>query len=228
MTADQIPTLPALPIAAHLSETTHTTPTMSKTTDSDGNADVAAPLTIDTLRPSHSAGNSRPAGSNESDCPINQFDSQIKTAETSRAPATPASEAEPIRPVFTETASQLTLKAFAGSGDIAGKLMDLIRGAMNATRTKWDKDTEAFVELPDHKTRLAAVELYLAHTIGLPVQRTENLNLNGKMPGAGDKRKPATPALLAHYARELDKAKRQAEQQRAGAASMPAREETSG
>jgi len=137
-------------------------------------------------------------------------------------PAIPPSEVEPIVPVFTETASQVTLKAFAGSGDIAGKLMDVIRGAMNATRTKWDKDTEAFVELPDHKTRLAAVELYLAHTIGLPVQRTENLNLSGKMPGAGAKRKPATPAMIAYLERELAKAKRQAEQERAGAASMPA------
>lgn len=150
-----------------------------------------------------------------------------------RAPAIPPSEVEPIVPVFTETASQLTLKAFAGSGDIAGKLMDLIRGAMNATRTKWDKDTEAFVELPDHKTRLAAVELYLAHTIGLPVQRTENLNLSGKMPGTGAKRKPASPALLAYYERELAKAKRQAEQKSPGSGSLPApdgaaREDTSG
>lgn len=33
-------------------------------------------------------------------------------------------------------------------------------------------------ELPDHKTQLAAVELYLTHNINLPVQSTENLNLS--------------------------------------------------
>ena len=111
--------------------------------------------------------------------------------------------------VVVESASQAVLKAFAASGEVAAKVMDVIRASMAATRTKWDKDAEAFVEVPDHKTQLAAVELYLAHTIGLPVQRTENLNLSGKMPGQAAARKPATPALLAYYARELDKAKRQ-------------------
>ena len=208
MTADQIPTLPALPIAAHFSETTHTTPTMSKTTNSDGAADVVAPLAIDNLHPSHSSGNSRPAGSNE-------FDSQIKKAELSRAPAIQtrivalgeAPETQSQEP--PKTANQVIFEAFAKSGAIAAKVMSVIEAGFTATRPQFNKMTQAWDEIPDYKTRHAACELYLAHTVGLPIQRTENLNLTGKIPGQGVKRPPATPALLAYYARELEKAKRQ-------------------
>ena len=52
-----------------------------------GHDHLAAPLAIDTLHPSHSSGNCRSAGSNE-------FDSQMKKAETSRAHAIPP----PLRP----------------------------------------------------------------------------------------------------------------------------------
>ena len=167
MTADQIPTLPALPIAAHFSETTHaTTPTMSKITNSHGTADVAAPLAIDTLLPSHSSGNSRPAGSNESDCPINKFDSQIKRPESSRAHTTPPSEAEPIFPVFTETTSQMTIKAFAPSGDLAGKLMEMISESDDArlarNETRISQGLASFVEVGEALSDIRDARLYRA------------------------------------------------------------------
>ena len=180
---------------------------MSKTTNSDGTADVVAPLAIDTLRPSHSSGNSRPTGSNE-------FDSQIKKAEVSRAPAIQtrivalgeAPETQSQEP--PKTANQVIFEAFATSGDTAAKVMKVIEDGFNATRPQFNKMTQAWDEIPDYKTRHAACELYLAHTVGLPIQRTENLNLTGKLPGS-EKRKPATPAMLAYYERELEKAKRQ-------------------
>jgi hypothetical protein len=101
----------------HLFRPQTNTPTMTDFTKSSGHDDLVAPLTIDTLLRSHSSGNSSPAGSNE-------FDSQIKMNEPSRAPAKDPSESEPIFPVFIATASHVKLKAFAPSANVAGKLMD--------------------------------------------------------------------------------------------------------
>lgn len=193
---------------------------MNEPTDSSDHDDLAAPLAIDTLHPSHSSGNSRPAGSNE-------FDSQIKKAELSRAPAIQnrivaldeAPETQSQEP--PKTANQVIFEAFASSGDTAAKVMKVIEEGFNATRPQFNKMTQAWDEIPDYKTRAAACELYLAHTVGLPIQRTENLNLTGKIPGQGVKRKPASPALLAYYAREIDKAKRQAEQKPPSSGSLP-------
>ena len=92
---------------------------------------------------------------------------------------------------------------------LADKVLVEIEAAVCATTSIWDATAKAFADRPDYKTRLAAVELYLAHTIGLPVQRTENLNLTGKLPGQGVQRKPATPAMIAYLERELARAKRQ-------------------
>jgi len=215
---------------------------MSKTTNSDGTDNLGASLATDSTSPaflSDSSENSRPAGSNKSDCQINKFDSQIKMQESSRVPAIQnpivalgeAPETQSQEP--QKTANQLIFEAFATSGDTAAKVMKVIEDGFNATRPQFNKMTQAWDEIPDYKTRAAACELYLAHTVGLPIQRTENLNLTGKIPGQGVKRRPPTPALLAYYERELAKAKRQAEQKPPSSGSLPApdgaaRDDTSG
>lgn len=143
-----------------------------------------------------------------------KIDSQIKKDELSRAPAIEGAgpwgggAIETQSQQIEKTASQAILQAFASSGAIAAKVMAVIEAGFTATRPQFNKATQGWDEIPDYKTQLAAVELYLAHTVGLPIQRTENLNLTGKLPGS-EKRKPATPAMLAYYERELEKAKRQ-------------------
>ena len=139
---------------------------MNDHTDSSGTADVAAPLAIDTLLPSHSSGNSRPAGSSKSDCPINKFDSQIKRPESSRAPAIPPSEVEPVFPIFTETTSQMTIKAFAPSGDLAGKLMEMISESDDArlarNETRISQGLASFVEVGEALSDIRDARLYRA------------------------------------------------------------------
>ena len=138
-----------------------------------------------------------------------------KKSEASRAPAIELGPADGPGSVEIETqaqepktANQVILHAFAASGNIAAKVMKVIEEGFTATRPQFNKATQGWDEIPDYKTRQAAVECYLAHTIGLPVQKTENLNLTGKLPGS-ERRRPPGPAVLAYYQRELDKAKRQ-------------------
>lgn len=143
------------------------------------------------------------------------------------SPGTPA-----VSRVRTETGPQIVLRGLHGNQGLADKVLVEIEAAIMATTSIWDATAKAFADRPDYKTRLAACELYLAHTVGLPVQRSENLNVNATAP-QNSPRRPATPALLAYYARELDKAKRQAEQKPPGSGSLPApdgaaREDTSG
>ena len=147
----------------------NTTPTMSKTINSDGTDNLETSLATDSISPaflSDSSGNSRPSGSNESDCPINKFDSQIKRPESSRAHTTPPSEAEPIFPVFTETTSQMTIKAFAPSGDLAGKLMEMISESDDArlarNETRISQGLASFVEVGEALSDIRDARLYRA------------------------------------------------------------------
>ena len=121
----------------------------------------------------------------------------------------------------TETGPQIVLRGLHANQGLADKVLVEIEAAVWATTSIWDATAKAFADRPDYKTRLAACELYLAHTVGLPVQRSENLNVNATAP-QNSPRRPPTPALLAYYARELAKAKRQAEQEPPGSASLPA------
>ena len=143
------------------------------------------------------------------------------------ARGTPSPGAPAVSRVRTETGPQIVLRGLHGNQGLADKVLVEIEAAIMATTSIWDATAKAFADRPDYKTRLAACELYLAHTVGLPVQRSENLNVNATAP-QNSPRRPATPAMLAYYERELAKAKRQAEQDRAASASMPGREDTSG
>lgn len=99
---------------------------------------------------------------------------------------------------------------------MAVKVLRKIDEGLEATRSIWSKEANDMVEVPDHKTRLAAVELYLAHTVGLPVQRSENLNINARA-GAGQPiRKKATPAMIEALERRLAAAKKEAAQSSKG------------
>jgi len=79
---------------------------------------------------------------------------------------------------------------------LAKKAKRAIEEAMDATRPVWSKEAETFVDQPDHKTRMVAVELYLHNTVGLPVQRTENLNINKTVARDSEKHPPAAIAEM--------------------------------
>jgi hypothetical protein len=79
---------------------------------------------------------------------------------------------------------------------LAKKAKRAIEEAMDATRPVWSKEAETFVDQPDHKTRMVAVELYLHNTVGLPVQRTENLNINKTVARDTEKHPPAAIAEM--------------------------------
>jgi hypothetical protein len=175
---------------------------MSKTTNRDG---TNSDVTADVVGPSNPVGPAR---------------------------GTPSPGTATVPRVRTETGPQIVLRGLHANQGLADKVLVEIEAAVWATTSIWDATAKAFADRPDYKTRLAACELYLAHTVGLPVQRSENLNVNATAP-QNSPRRPATPALLAYYSREIEKAKRQAEKQPPSSGSLPApdgaaREDTSG
>ena len=95
--------------------------------------------------------------------------------------------------------------------NLGEKVLHQIEVAIEATTAVWDAGSKSFVDRPDYKTRLAACELYLAHTVGLPVQRSENLNLNAQAKPALGEVWLNTPAALEAARRMVAKAQREAD-----------------
>jgi hypothetical protein len=52
------------------------------------------------------------------------------------------------------------------------------REAKSATHRVFDPATKQLIEVPDHKTRPAAITLELAYTEGRPIERQLNVNAN--------------------------------------------------
>ena len=75
---------------------------------------------------------------------------------------------------------QMVLDGLRGNGRIAGKVLCQIEAAIEATTAVWDAERKKFVDRPDYKTRLSACELFMAYGVGLPLQRSENLNINAQ------------------------------------------------
>lgn len=108
-----------------------------------------------------------------------------------------------------QDAAQVVLRRLKEGGALGLKALEQMEAALEATRSVWDAKTKDFKEVPDHRTRLAACELYLAHTVGLPVQRNENLNINASANGPKVERRPATPAMLEALERRLVKMRKE-------------------
>jgi hypothetical protein len=60
----------------------------------------------------------------------------------------------------------------------------VLREAKNATHRVFDPATKQLIEVPDHKTRLAAITLELAYTEGRPVER--QINMSGGFDDLGE------------------------------------------
>jgi hypothetical protein len=54
----------------------------------------------------------------------------------------------------------------------------VLREGKSATHRVFDPATKQLIEVPDHKTRLAAITLELAYTEGRPIERQLNVNAN--------------------------------------------------
>ena len=80
-------------------------------------------------------------------------------------------------------------------GQVIGKMME-------ATRTLKDGR-----ELPDTRTQEAGVKLYLAYMVGMPVQRSETVNVNVDADSAigMEERLRHSPTLRAMFRKMLDK-----------------------
>jgi hypothetical protein len=129
---------------------------------------------------------------------------------TDLARATPPPDAPAVSHVRTETGPQIVLLGLHANQGLADKVLVEIEAAIMATTAIWDATAQEFANRPDYKTRLAACELYLAHTVGLPVQRSENLNINARA-GAGQAiRKKAGPMEIEAMERRLARAKKEA------------------
>lgn len=87
----------------------------------------------------------------------------------------------------------------------AQQVVKAIADALAATAV-----TKSGVSVIDHRTRLAAAELALRYTVGLPVQRTEAISVNlDADSGIGlDERLAHSPALRAQLAAALARAER--------------------
>jgi hypothetical protein len=82
----------------------------------------------------------------------------------------------------------------------------VIREARNATHRIFIKEAGGLVEVPDHKTRLAAVTLELAYREGLPVQRQVEVQAKIEDKSGLLDRAYRSPALRRHLQQMLDQA----------------------
>jgi|SRR5581483_10987278 len=80
----------------------------------------------------------------------------------------------------------------------------VIREAKNAVHRIYDKDSKSLVEVPDHKTRLAAVTLDLAYREGTPVARS--ISATGSLRDMKEllDRTDSSPAYLESLQKELE------------------------
>jgi hypothetical protein len=58
------------------------------------------------------------------------------------------------------------------TGEDQAESLRVLRDAKHATHRIFDPTTRQLIEVPDHKTRLAAITLELAYTEGRPVERS--------------------------------------------------------
>jgi hypothetical protein len=101
---------------------------------------------------------------------------------------------------------------------IAAKALTRLEDALEAVTPVWDAATKSFVDRPDHKTRLAAVQIYLENTLGQPTRRCENITVTAAAT------KPdyelmlrRSPALREAARRALERAEQAAETEQAAA-----------
>ena len=128
-------------------------------------------------------------------------------------------QARPDAPEFVaiETQSQVdeaaaTVAAMRSSKLAALRVLQAMEDSLVATVSVWDAASKSFVDRPDYKTRLMAVTTYLAHTVGLPIQRNENLNINApaKQTIPYEEMLKRSPALRDAARRALERAERAA------------------
>jgi hypothetical protein len=134
----------------------------------------------------------------------------IKNGDAPAHATPPPSEAQ----VPTGTGPETVLRGLRDNQRLAARVLMEIEAALSATTAIWDAPSKTFIDRPDFKTRLQACELYLAHTVGLPVQRSENLNVNAHAP-ASDAISPeaqfmSSPTLRQAARHLLDRAERRA------------------
>lgn len=84
--------------------------------------------------------------------------------------------------------------------------MKVIRDATRATHRVFDKDSHSLIEVPDHKTRLAAITLRRAYAEGLPVKREEIVQVNIDGDEEAQRRMFQSPTLRAALRRKLEEA----------------------
>ena len=106
--------------------------------------------------------------------------------------------------VANATESQSVVQHMRSDPVMATKAKREVDEAMDAIRPVWCRETESFIDQPDHKTRMLAVELHLHNTVGLPIQRTENFHINKSVTRDPDKHPPAAIAekrrmIAAHH-----------------------------
>lgn len=94
------------------------------------------------------------------------------------------------------------------TGDDLEVDLRVIREAKNAVHRIYDKDLNRLVEVPDHKTRLAAVAFSRAYGEGLPVTRQMSVTAEVQMtPEEAMERLRQSPAAMAFLERmEADSA----------------------
>ena len=136
--------------------------------------------------------------------PIPLTEALNNLSSRARAHATPKITSTARVLVGNETQSQQVIESLRSDPLLAAKVTVAIEAALNATRSVWSKEAETFIEVPDYKTQLAAAELYLHNTVGLPVQRTENFHINKNVPSDGRNHPPAAIAEMKRIVAKAD------------------------
>ncbi|MEI6070522.1 MAG: hypothetical protein WCS31_01915 [Verrucomicrobiae bacterium] len=120
---------------------------------------------------------------------------------------------KPERPPRPSTALAKIQKAAARLADCVSaedthRAASTIRSAMAAEHRVYDPEQKKLISFPDHKTRLAAAQLFLTHVEGMPVQKAEIVSVNIDGRREAEERIFRSPALLAAMRARLESAER--------------------
>lgn len=92
---------------------------------------------------------------------------------------------------------------------IADGVLDLaasrLEETLNATKQQFDPAAKQWIEVEDYPTRLRAIELTFAHTIGLPVKRQEIITGSLDSQETLERTARKSPALLSSLRRLVDR-----------------------
>lgn len=133
------------------------------------------------------------------------------------APATPggAEIASQSQKRGVPSGARAIMAIFEADPELAPLVLDAIKTGLRAETSRWDHGAKAWVTEVDAKTRLVAAQMVLNYTVGLPLVRSQAVNVNVSSSDTSknyDELMVKSPAMRAAARRQLERAERLAKE----------------